>query len=50
LTNRSRKNLVEGLTVSATDAADRLAAEEGALVARIAEGDLGAPVAELYRR
>jgi RNA polymerase sigma-70 factor (ECF subfamily) len=36
--------------VSVTDAADRLAAEEADLVSEIAAGDLGAPVAELYRR
>ena len=36
--------------MSLTDAADRIASEEAAFVARIAEGDLGAPVAELYRR
>ena len=36
--------------MSVTDAADRLAAEEADLVAQIAAGDVGAPVAELYRR
>ncbi len=36
--------------MSATDAADRLAAEEANLVAQIAAGDVGSPVAELYRR
>ena len=36
--------------MSVTDAADRLAAEEADLVARIAAGDVGVPVAELYRR
>ena len=33
-----------------TDAADALAAEEAGLVARIAAGDVGGPIAELYRR
>jgi len=36
--------------VSATDAATAVAAEEAGLVAQIATGDTGAPVAELYRR
>ena len=36
--------------MSVTDAADRLAAEEADLVAQIAAEDVGAPVAELYRR
>jgi RNA polymerase sigma-70 factor, ECF subfamily len=36
--------------VSVTDAEDRSAAEEAELVARIAAGDIEAPVAELYRR
>ena len=36
--------------MSATDAADRFAAEEADLVAQIAAGDVGVPVAELYRR
>ena len=36
--------------MSGTDAAERLAAEEADLVARIAAGDVGSPVAELYRR
>jgi RNA polymerase sigma-70 factor, ECF subfamily len=36
--------------VSVTEAADEAAAEEAGLVARIAEGDVGAPIAELYRR
>jgi RNA polymerase sigma-70 factor, ECF subfamily len=38
------------MTVSSTDAADRLAAEEADLVAQIAAGDVGPPVAALYRR
>jgi RNA polymerase sigma-70 factor (ECF subfamily) len=51
LTDRDRKNLVGGeLTVSVSGAADRLAAEEADLVAQIAAGDTGAPMAELYRR
>jgi RNA polymerase sigma-70 factor, ECF subfamily len=41
---------VGGLTVSVTNAPEAVAAEEAALVARIAAGDIGAPVAELYRR
>jgi RNA polymerase sigma-70 factor, ECF subfamily len=41
---------VGGLTVSSTDAVDRLAAEEADLVAQIATGNVGPPVAELYRR
>jgi RNA polymerase sigma-70 factor, ECF subfamily len=41
---------VGGLTVSVTDAADRPAAEEASFVAQIAAGDVGAPVAKLYRR
>ena len=49
-TERRRRNLVGGLTVSSTDAADRLAAEEADLVAQIATGNVGPPVAELYRR
>jgi RNA polymerase sigma-70 factor (ECF subfamily) len=36
--------------VSVPGAADRLAAEEADLVAQIAAGDTGIPVAELYRR
>ena len=36
--------------MSVTEAAERLAAEEADLVARIAAGDVGSPVAELYRR
>jgi RNA polymerase sigma-70 factor, ECF subfamily len=36
--------------VSVTETADSAAAEEAGLVARIASGDIGAPVAELYRR
>jgi RNA polymerase sigma-70 factor, ECF subfamily len=36
--------------VSVTDAADRPAAEEADLVAQIAAGDVGRPVAALYRR
>ena len=49
--DRRRNYLVRGeLTVLATDAAERLAAEEADLVARIAAGDVGSPVAELYRR
>lgn len=36
--------------MSATDAATAVAAEEAGLVAQIATGDTGAPVAELYRR
>jgi RNA polymerase sigma-70 factor, ECF subfamily len=36
--------------VPVTDAADRPAAEEADLVAQIAAGDVGRPVAELYRR
>jgi RNA polymerase sigma factor (sigma-70 family) len=36
--------------VSVTNAPEAVAAEEAALVARIAAGDIGAPVAELYRR
>ena len=36
--------------MSTTDVADRLAAEEADLVAQIAAGDVGPPVAELYRR
>lgn len=39
-----------GLTVSVTNAPEAVAAEEAALVARIAVGDAGAPVTELYRR
>jgi RNA polymerase sigma-70 factor, ECF subfamily len=38
------------VTVSVSDAADRPAAEEADLVAQIAAGDVGAPVAKLYRR
>jgi RNA polymerase sigma-70 factor, ECF subfamily len=46
-----RKNVVGGGTgVSVTDEEDRSAAEEAALVAQIAAGDAGGPVAELYRR
>jgi RNA polymerase sigma-70 factor, ECF subfamily len=41
---------VGGLTVSVTDAADWPAAEEASFVAQIAAGDVGAPVAKLYRR
>ncbi len=41
---------VGGLTVSVTDAADWPAAEETSLVAQIAAGDVGVPVAKLYRR
>ena len=33
-----------------TNAPEAVAVEEAALVARIAAGDIGAPVAELYRR
>ena len=36
--------------MSVTDAPEAVAAEEAALVARIAAGDAGAPVAELYGR
>lgn len=38
--------------MSVTETADSaaVAAEEAGLVARIASGDVGAPVAELYRR
>jgi len=36
--------------VSVTNAPEAVAAEEATLVARIAAGDIGAPVAELYRR
>jgi len=36
--------------VSVTDAADAAAAEEAGLVARVATGDVGGPIAELYRR
>lgn len=36
--------------VSLTDAESQIAAEEARLVAQIAAGDAGAPVAELYRR
>ena len=36
--------------MSVTEAAERFAAEEADLVARIAAGDIGSPVAELYRR
>jgi RNA polymerase sigma-70 factor (ECF subfamily) len=36
--------------VSTTEAAEAVAAEEAALVARIAAGDVGAPVADLYQR
>jgi RNA polymerase sigma-70 factor, ECF subfamily len=36
--------------VSVTNAPEAVAVEEAALVARIAAGDIGAPVAELYRR
>ena len=36
--------------MSVSDAADRPAAEEADLVAQIAAGDVGAPVAKLYRR
>lgn len=36
--------------MSVSGAADRLAAEEADLVARIAAGDTGVPMAELYRR
>lgn len=46
---RRRKNLVGGLTVSVTDAAD-WPAEEASFVAQIAAGDVRAPVAKLYRR
>jgi len=48
-TDSRRKNLVGGLTVSVIDAAD-WPAEEASLVAQIAAGDVGAPVAKLYRR
>jgi RNA polymerase sigma-70 factor (ECF subfamily) len=41
---------VGGLTVSVADAADCPAAEETSLVAQIAAGDVGVPVAKLYRR
>jgi hypothetical protein len=36
--------------VSVTNVSEAIAAEEAALAARIAAGDVGAPVAELYRR
>ena len=36
--------------MSVTNAPEAVAAEEATLVARIAAGDIGAPVAELYRR
>ena len=49
-TDSRRKNLVGGLTVSVTDAADWPAAEEASFVAQIAAGDVGAPVAKLYRK
>jgi len=39
-----------GTDVSVTNAPEAVAAEEAAMVARIAAGDFGAPVAELYRR
>jgi len=39
-----------GDLVSLTDAADQIAAEEAGLVARMAAGDTGPPVTELYRR
>lgn len=49
--SRSRIKLAGGLTVSVADQADRLRAEEADLVARVAAGgDVGPPVAELYRR
>jgi RNA polymerase sigma-70 factor, ECF subfamily len=38
------------LLVSMTDAGDRLAGEEADLMAEVAAGNSGAPVAELYRR
>jgi RNA polymerase sigma-70 factor, ECF subfamily len=38
------------LTVSVTSTEDRIAAEEAGLVAQMVAGDVGAPVAELYRR
>ena len=47
---RRRKNLVGELTVSVTGAADQPAAEEADLVAQIAAGDVGAPLAALYER
>jgi RNA polymerase sigma-70 factor (ECF subfamily) len=50
LTNRGRNTSWGELTVSVPGAADRLAAEEADLVAQIAAGDTGVPVAELYRR
>lgn len=36
--------------MSVTDAEENIAAKETALVAQIAAGDTGTPVAELYRR
>ena len=50
--DRPRINLLGGLAVSVTETADSaaVAAEAAGLVARIASGDVGAPVAELYRR
>ena len=39
-----------GQVVSLADAGSQIAAEEARLVAQIAAGDAGAPVAELYRR